>query len=111
MINHLVTDQNWQAQINDLITDPRELLRLLQLPEQLLDGALAGQQSFGLRVPRAFVQRMQIGNPDDPLLLQVLPLHIESDTPTGYSVDPLGEAAANATAGILHKYQNRLLLT
>ena len=111
MINHLVTDQNWQAQINDLITDPRELLQLLHLPEHLLDGALAGQQSFGLRVPRVFVERMQIGNPHDPLLLQVLPLHLELDTAAGYSLDPLGEAAANATAGILHKYHNRLLLT
>lgn len=111
MINHLLTDQNWQAQINDLITDPRELLDVLQLPAHLLDGALVSQQSFGLRVPRAFVQRMQVGNPNDPLLLQVLPLHLELEQHAAYSLDPLGEAAANATSGILHKYHNRLLLT
>ena len=111
MINHLLTDQNWQAQINDLITDPRELLQLLQLPEHLLTSALASAQQFGLRVPRAFVQRMQVGDLHDPLLLQVLPLHLELEQHAAYSLDPLGEAAANATAGILHKYQNRLLLT
>ncbi len=111
MINHLLTDQNWQAQISDLITDPRELLQQLQLPEHLLDGTLAGQQAFGLRVPRAFVQRMQVGNATDPLLLQVLPLHVELAPHADYSLDPLGETAANTTAGILHKYQNRLLLT
>jgi EF-P beta-lysylation protein EpmB len=107
----LVTDQNWQAQMNDLITDPHELLQQLQLPTHLLDGAVAAGQSFGLRVPRAFVRKMQLGNPNDPLLLQVLPLHLELQHDARYSLDPLGEQAANATAGILHKYQSRLLLT
>ena len=111
MINHLLTDQNWQAQINDLITDPRELLQLLQLPDHLLTAAQLTQPSFGLRVPRAFVQRMQIGNAQDPLLLQVLPLHLELEQHAEYSLDPLGETAANVTAVFLHKYQNRLLLT
>ncbi|MEC7120890.1 MAG: EF-P beta-lysylation protein EpmB [Pseudomonadota bacterium] len=111
MINHLLTDQNWQAQINDLITDPRELLHLLQLPEHLLSGALATPTHFGLRVPRVFVQRMKIGDPHDPLLLQVLPLHAELESHAEFSLDPLGENAANATSGVLHKYKNRLLLT
>lgn len=111
MINHLLTDQNWQAQINDLITDPAELLQLLELPSELLAGALAAGQNFGLRVPRAFVSRMQKGNRHDPLLLQVLPLHVELAHDARYSLDPLGERAANATAGILHKYNSRLLLT
>jgi EF-P beta-lysylation protein EpmB len=111
MINHLVTDQNWQAQMNDLITDPKELLTLLELPDDLLSGAIAAGQTFGLRVPRAFVRRMQTGNPRDPLLLQVLPLHLELEHDARFSLDPLGEQAANATAGVLHKYKSRLLLT
>ncbi len=111
MINYLVTEKNWQNQVNDLITDPRELLSLLQLPINLLPDAIAASQDFGLRVPRSFVDRMVIGDANDPLLLQVLPLHAELNESPQYTLDPLGEKQANAIPGILHKYKKRLLLT
>ncbi len=111
MINHLVTDQNWQNQLNELITDPAELLDLLQLPKNLLASAILASDSFGLRVPKAFVQRMKVGDAHDPLLLQVLPLHAELEEHAEFTLDPLGEKQANAVPGILHKYKKRLLLT
>ena len=111
MINHLVTDQNWQNQLNDLITDPATLLHTLELPQNLLPAAILASESFALRVPRAFVRRMKAGDPYDPLLLQVLPLHAELDEHPEFVLDPLGEKQANATPGILHKYNQRLLLT
>lgn len=111
MINHLVTDQNWQNQLNDLITDPSALLQMLKLPESLLPDAILASQSFALRVPKAFVRRMKAGDPYDPLLLQVLPLHAELEEHPQYVLDPLGEKQANAIPGILHKYKKRLLLT
>lgn len=111
MINHLVTDQNWQNQLNDLITDPAALLQMLKLPETLLPAAILASDSFALRVPKAFVRRMQIGDPYDPLLLQVLPLHAELAENPAFVLDPLGEKQANAIPGILHKYKKRLLLT
>lgn len=107
MINYLTTEKNWQNQLNDLITDPRELLSLLQLPIDLLPDAIAASQDFGLRVPRSFVDRMVIGDAHDPLLLQVLPLHAELDQRPQYTLDPLGEKQANAIPGILHKYKKR----
>ena len=43
----------------DLITDPSELLSLLELSsEQLLSGAILASEKFKLRVPRAFVGKM-----------------------------------------------------
>jgi len=37
MTHYLYQEQNWQAQLSDLITDPLELLNILELyPEQLL---------------------------------------------------------------------------
>ena len=79
MTNYLYQEQNWQSQLSDLITDPRELLEVLQLaPEQLLSGAILASEQFKLRVPRAFVGKMQTGNPLDPLLLQVLPEGLRS---------------------------------
>jgi EF-P beta-lysylation protein EpmB len=63
-----------------------------------------------LRVPRRFVARMRRGNPRDPLLLQVLPLGAELDAVPGYRTDPVGDLAAKAGPGILHKYAGRALL-
>jgi len=112
MINYLHQEQNWQSQLSDLITDPLELLNLLELStEQLLSGAILASEQFKLRVPRAFVGKMRIGDPFDPLLLQVLPHHLELEEHPEFVTDPLGEEAANQMAGVLHKYQSRFLLT
>ncbi len=53
---------------------------------------------------------MERGNPNDPLLLQVLPRIAESDTDDEYCQDPLDEAAATVAPGVLHKYRGRVLL-
>lgn len=112
MINYLYQEQNWQSQMSQLITDPHELLDILQLaPEQLLSGAILASEQFKLRVPRAFVAKMQKMNPLDPLLLQVLPHHLELEEHADFVADPLGEEAANQLAGVLHKYKSRFLLT
>ncbi len=112
MINYLHQEQNWQSQLSDLITDPLELLNLLELStDQLLSGAILASEQFKLRVPRAFVGKMNIRDPLDPLLLQVLPHHLELEDYPEFVTDPLGEEAANQMAGVLHKYQSRFLLT
>ncbi|MBO6151059.1 MAG: EF-P beta-lysylation protein EpmB [Acinetobacter sp.] len=112
MINYLYQEQNWQSQLSDLITDPLELLEVLKLcPEQLLSGAILASEQFKLRVPRAFVGKMTVGDPLDPLLLQVLPHHLELEDHPDFVTDPLGEEQANQQPGVLHKYKSRFLLT
>ena len=112
MTNFLYQEQNWQSQMSDLVTSPAELLQLLNLSEQdLLSGALLASEQFKLRVPRAFVSKMQKNNPLDPLLLQVLPHHLELEEHAGFITDPLGEEQANQLPGVLHKYKSRFLLT
>lgn len=112
MINYLYQEQNWQSQLSDLITDPLELLETLQLsPDQLLSGAILASEQFKLRVPRAFVEKMIIGDALDPLLLQVLPHHLELNDHPEFITDPLGEEQANQQPGVLHKYKSRFLLT
>jgi L-lysine 2,3-aminomutase len=112
MTQYLYQEQNWQSQLSDLITDPHELLSLLNLsPEQLLSGALLASEQFKLRVPRAFVDKIKPGDPFDPLLLQVLPHHLELEEHAGFVTDPLGEEQANQQPGVLHKYKSRFLLT
>ncbi|WP_095706103.1 EF-P beta-lysylation protein EpmB, partial [Acinetobacter baumannii] len=63
------------------------------------------------RVPRAFVGKMNAKDPLDPLLLQVLPHHLELEEHPEFVTDPLGEEAANQLPGVLHKYKSRFLLT
>lgn len=112
MINYLYQEQNWQSQLSDLITDPLDLLEVLKLcPEQLLSGAILASEQFKLRVPRAFVGKMTVGDPLDPLLLQVLPHHLELEDYPDFVTDPLGEEQANQQPGVLHKYKSRFLLT
>lgn len=101
----------WQEALADLITDPKELLALLELSPALQDAAYQASKLFPLKVPREFVTRMQKNNPKDPLLLQVLPLAEESNRVPGYSHDPLQELKANPVPGLLHKYKGRVLVT
>lgn len=109
MINHLITQKNWQSQLSDAITSVDELLSYLQLDRAALPVTVP--DNFGLRVPRAFVEKMQKGQATDPLLLQVLPTTQEQIEVVGYVKDPLAESGHNPARGLLHKYQSRVLLT
>lgn len=101
----------WQEALSSLVTDPKELLTLLELDPALLEAAQAAACVFPLKTPRGFVARMQKGNPDDPLLRQVLPLGMELAESAGYVQDPLQENQANPVPGLLHKYHGRVLVT
>lgn len=102
--------RRWQDELSDLVTDPAELIRLLQLDTALLPQALSAGSQFALRVPRPLIKRMRPADPNDPLLLQVLPGATELEAVVGFSADPLQEAEANPLPGVVHKYHGRLLL-
>ena len=100
----------WQRELARAVGDPAELLQLLDLDPNLLPAARRAAARFPLRVPRHFLGLMQRGDPNDPLLRQVLPLDAELVEQTGYVTDPVGDGAANQGAGILRKYHGRALL-
>ena len=100
----------WQQMLANAVRDPATLLERLKLPMTLLPAAQAAAQQFPLRVPAGFLARMEVGNPDDPLLRQVLPLHTELDVYAGDAIDPVGDQAAMVAPGVLHKYTGRVLL-
>ncbi len=112
--------EHWQRELAQAIHKPEELIRVLQLPEALLPGATWSARRFPLRVTRSFLARMEPGNPNDPLLRQVLPLASEHDAgepdktnglPSEWGqLDPVGDTDAMASPGLLHKYQGRVLL-
>lgn len=102
--------RRWQDEMTDLVTDPAELLELLNLSREQLPAAITASGEFALRVPRPFLQRIRPGDPRDPLLLQVLPGAPELEVKPGYGADPLQEGEANPVPGVVHKYRGRLLL-
>lgn len=112
---HIVTlntpsREDWLTQLADVVTSPDELLQLLNVDADA--NLLAGRDAkrlFALRVPRAFIARMEPGNPNDPLLRQVLTSQEEFIHAPGYSTDPL-EEQHSVVPGLLHKYSNRALL-
>ncbi len=112
---HIVTPntpsrEDWLLQLADVITDPEELLHLLNVdPDEALRAGYDARRLFALRVPRAFAARMEKGNPHDPLLRQVLTAREEFIEAPGFSTDPL-EEQHSVVPGLLHKYRNRALL-
>lgn len=100
----------WQQELVSALRDPAQLLRELQLPQSLLDGAHAGSKSFQLLVTRSFLARMRVGDANDPLLRQILPTKAELESTAGFNADPLQEAAARRAPGLVQKYGSRALL-
>ena len=100
----------WQAALANAIREPSELLRYLNLPKSLLNGAIAASDSFALRVPLSYCQRIVKGDPNDPLLRQILPLEEELIETPDFSLNPVGDLEAMEVAGLLHKYHARVLI-
>ena len=92
------------------ITKPEAFLDALGLDAHLLPGARAANESFALRVPAPYLARIRPGDPNDPLLRQVLPHADELVEQPGYVSDPLEEGAAKRAPGLLQKYAGRALL-
>ncbi|NIY85487.1 EF-P beta-lysylation protein EpmB [Vibrio hepatarius] len=112
---HIITrnvdsvEQNWLKQLANGISDPQKLLEYLEIDPEPWQNGFDARKLFAQRVPQSFVERMQKGNPFDPLLRQVLPLSAEFEVHPGYSNDPLQEQN-NDIPGLLHKYRNRALM-
>ncbi|MEH6469838.1 MAG: EF-P beta-lysylation protein EpmB [Halopseudomonas sp.] len=103
-------DKSWQRYLAEAVTDPKLLLERLGLPLALLPQLQAANQQFSLRVPQPFLDLIEPGNINDPLLQQVLPQATELEVHPGYNHDPLQEADSNPQQGVIHKYHGRLLL-
>lgn len=92
------------------LTDAVTLLERLGLDPALRPGAERAAADFPLRVPAAYLARIPPGQPDDPLLRQVLPSAAELDAHPGFGPDPLEERERMPVPGLIHKYAGRVLL-
>lgn len=106
-LSQVLIDRDWKVSLRHAYKDPQQLLEVLGLVGQV---RLSMSQPFKTLVPQALVSRMCYGDPNDPILRQVLPLLAEENIQSDYSDDPLAEATFTPTKGLLHKYHNRVLL-
>ena len=119
---------DWQTAIKRAVRDSARLRALLGLPtthdksklqhkshtqgttENGLGSHVAAEAQFPTFVPLEYLRRIKPGDPNDPLLLQVLPTHHEDHSHVGETSDPVGDLDAMAVPGIIHKYHGRALM-
>ena len=100
----------WKRLLASAIRDPHELLEMLDLLSEPNKHRVYFPDTFKLLVPVSYVKRMKKGDWNDPLLKQVLPTLDENKKVAGFVSDPVGDLNATVSAGLLHKYQGRVLL-
>lgn len=100
----------WQTILADAFQDMDQLLAWLDLTHQALGLDPLLTKHFPLRATKRFVDKIQKGDPCDPLLQQILPTAAEHLKTPDYETDPLAEHRCNPHPGMLHKYYGRLLL-
>jgi len=106
---HLCDEKSWQKDLREVITEPEQLLSLLDIATADYLQHFKARSLFPVRVPLSFIKRMKKGDINDPLLKQVMPLSKEFVVTDGYSADPLQEHDTVAE-GLLHKYKHRVLM-
>lgn len=103
----------WPEAIRRAVRDVETLLQALGLPLETCGPESQWRpvaKQFPLFVPWEFIARMQAGDPQDPLLRQVLITHQEGAEQVGFLADPVGDTQAELLPGLLQKYASRALL-
>ncbi len=103
-------DSLWKKELANATTSVASLLEQLDLSHQL--DAVNIQPGFKCLVTESYINKIQSGNINDPLLQQVLPLNKEVDLTAQQNGmnDPVGDITAQTSQGLLHKYHGRILL-
>ncbi len=101
--------QSWKNELKTAISSVDELLNYVQINKREISHLIVEENNFSVRVPLAYANKMEKGNINDPLLLQVLPRNDEDTDQVGYIKDPLNEQTPKISS-LLHKYHGRALL-
>lgn len=101
---------SWQEELANSFQNLEDLLDYLNLDQHALRASGGRDGVFPFKVTRSFAAKIEKGNPEDPLLKQILPSVHEFDISEGFSDDPVGDLNAVGGTGLLHKYAGRVLL-
>ena len=101
----------WKDSLKQAIKTPEALISYLELGDYPIDISSKAQSIMPIMVPISFASRIKKGDINDPILLQILPsIKEEAFTDINFSLDPLMEQLQMPAKGIIHKYQDRVLL-
>ena len=100
----------WKRSLACSIRTVEALFERLKLPESLRIQAEKSAGLFPLMVSESYLSKMKQGDPNDPLLRQVLPLGEEQIVHPAFQKDAVGDLAAQRESGLIHKYDGRALL-
>ena len=106
----VLSEQSWQQQLSASISSIAALCAYLEVALEELPASVAALHDFPLRVPLSFAKQIEKGNPNDPLLRQILPVSEELLNVAEYTDDPVGDLSAAKVTGVIHKYHGRVLL-
>ncbi|CAA6808658.1 MAG: Lysyl-lysine 2,3-aminomutase [uncultured Thiotrichaceae bacterium] len=104
------TSTHWQQELTTAIKKVEELCDFLKLDITKAPYPISTHQRFPLKLTQHYVNNIQKGDWNDPLLLQVLPSSQENIQSAGFHDDPVGDLQAVDEPGILKKYHGRALL-
>ena len=97
----------WQIELSNAKLSLKALLDYCQIPMQ---DRFIEHSDFVIKATKNYLECIEKGNPNDPLLLQILPTIEENKIVEGFSNDPLQEKNQNPQTSIVHKYHNRILI-
>ena len=101
---------DWQAQARAARLTTAALLDYVGLTAADFPAGVIDDPAFPLSVPPHYLAQIRRGDPNDPLLIQVLARGEEAWPQPGRLTDPLAEADYRAAPGVLRKYRSRALL-
>lgn len=91
-LNAEVEIPTWQQEMKTAFRSAGEICQFLNIDLAEMEISALAAKQFPLFVPRGFARRMERGNPNDPLLRQVLNVVKEDVFDTQFKVDPVGES-------------------
>jgi len=68
------------------------------------------QSNFAIKITNHYLDLMDFGNENDPLLRQVIPHPLELNYNQSGLIDPIGDDKKKVTDNLIHRYRNKVLL-
>ncbi|MBK1647083.1 EF-P beta-lysylation protein EpmB [Rhabdochromatium marinum] len=100
----------WQTELRASHRDLPSLCQALDLDPALAARGRQAADAYALCAPHAWLELIEPGNPEDPLLRQILPTAEETRTHPDFGLDPVGDQSARQSPNLLCKYAGRALL-
>ena len=110
---HPVAPRSWRKAFIGGATTAQELAAHADADKEQLEAIALAERAFPFRVTDYYLGLADLSDPQDPILLQVLPSARELDRQPGtFCADAVGdlEPEHHPVPGLVHKYQGRALL-